>query len=609
MTYARSGIVRGFSAIFLVAGLAFLSACGGNSGTPVGIPVTVSVSANPTSVAPGGTSSLTATVANDSSGKGVSWSLSGIGTLSAQTATSVTYTAPTSVPSTTTVTITATSVASPSVSANAQIAVQTSSVTISLSPSTAQTLNQGQQLSINATVTNDSSNKGVSWSISPTTGAGTLSGATTTAVTYVAPSTVTGSATATVTATSVASPSATANIQITVFPSGAGPNVAAITVDGGPVGNATNTAFVSVTLCVPGSTQECQTVDHVEIDTGSSGLRILQSVIPGLALPTLGDNSGGTVFNCVQFLDTSYLWGPVQQADIKIAGEAASSTFIQTISSSNTGVPTACSNGGTKNENTPTLLGANGILGVGLEPTDCDAQGPINLCDGSVQSPIPAYFNCPSSGCASNATQITIGANQQVTNPVMLFTDSNGVILNLPSPGGTSDVAPTLTGTLVFGINTAAGNNSIGSAVAFPLSNDSFTTDYSGQTLTDSFIDSGSNALFFPSTLTVCSDNQFFFCPASLTGQSATNVGAGGSPTSIVAFNVDNADSLFNANPTDTVFGTLAGPEGTANTCTAQGTGSCSFDWGLPFFFGRSVFTAIDGATVTNVGTGPFWAY
>jgi len=210
MTYARGGIVRGFSAVFLVAGLAFLSACGGNSGTPVGIAVTVSVSANPTSVVPGGTSSLTATVANDSSGKGVSWSLSGIGTLSAQTATSATYTAPTSVPTATSVTITATSVASPSVSGSVQIAVQTSSVTISLSPSTAQTLNQGQQLSINATVANDSSNKGVSWSITPATGAGTLSGGTTTAVTYVAPSTVTGSITATVTATSVASSSATA---------------------------------------------------------------------------------------------------------------------------------------------------------------------------------------------------------------------------------------------------------------------------------------------------------------------------------------------------------------------------------------------------------------
>jgi hypothetical protein len=33
-----------------------------------------------------------------------------------------------------------------------------------------------------------------------------------------------------------------------------------------------------------------------------------------------------------------------------------------------------------------------------------------------------------------------------------------------------------------------------------------------------------------------------------------------------------------------------------------------SFDWGLPFFFGRRVANAIEGAT-TSVGTGPYVAY
>jgi len=430
-------------------------------------------------------------------------------------------------------------------------------------------------------------------------------------VTYNAPASVTSNTLVILTATSVANTAATATLELTVFPSGAGPNVAALTVDAGPAPTtnpAANTAFVSVTICVPGS-QTCQTVDQVEVDTGSSGLRILQSMIPGLSLPTLGDGSGGTIYNCVQFLDTSYLWGPVQQADIRIGGEVAGSTYIQTISSSNTGIPTACTNGGTINKNTPQLLEANGILGVGPEPTDCTAQGPVNLCDNSVQSPLPAYFDCPSSGCASTDTQVPIVASQQVTNPVTLFgADSNGVILELP-PVASADA--TVSGSLIFGINTASGNNTLGStATAFPLSNDSFITLYSNQTLTASFIDSGSNALFFPSSLTVCADNNSFFCPASLTAQSATNEGASGSPTNLVAFNVDNADNLFNNNPPDTAaFATLAGPQGTPNTCTSQGTGSCSFDWGLPFFYGRTVFTAIDGATVSNVGTGPFWAY
>jgi hypothetical protein len=33
-----------------------------------------------------------------------------------------------------------------------------------------------------------------------------------------------------------------------------------------------------------------------------------------------------------------------------------------------------------------------------------------------------------------------------------------------------------------------------------------------------------------------------------------------------------------------------------------------SFDWGLPFFFGRTVFVAIAGAA-TPAGIGPFWAF
>lgn len=601
--------MRAFFAVVSVAGLVFLIACGGG-GTPAGVPITITLSAGTTTLNPGQSTTITAAVANDSSNKGVTWSVSpsGFGTLSNQTSTSVTYTAPASVPTATTVTITATSVASPSVMATVQIAVQTSAITIALTPAAPQTINQGGTLSVTAKLTNDTSNKSVTWSLSPQVGS--LSGQTSTTVKYNAPTSVTSNTPVTLIATSVASSNTTATLEITVFPSGAGPNVAALTVDPGPAPStnaSANTPYVSVTICVPG-TQNCQTVDHIEVDTGSSGLRILQSVIPGLALPTLTDGSNGnTIFNCVQFLDTSYLWGPVQQAEVEIGGEVAGSSTplqIQTISSSNTGVPTACSNGGTVNENTPQLLEANGILGVGLEPTDCFAQGLLNLCDGSQGNPIPAYFDCPSSGCASNATQITIQSTQQVTNPVTLFADNNGVVLQLPAVTST---APTVSGSLIFGINTQT-NNALGSATVFPLSNDNFTTTYSNQSLTASFIDSGSNALFFPSTITACTDNSFY-CPASLTAQSATNVGAGGSPSNLVTFDVDNADSLFTTNPSDAAFGTLAGPQGTANTCTNSGTGSCTFDWGLPFFYGRTVFTAIDGQTVANAPATPFWAY
>jgi hypothetical protein len=95
---------------------------------------------------------------------------------------------------------------------------------------------------------------------------------------------------ATITATSVGSPTVSSSGQITVQ----GSNVVPLTVDLGPVPTqalATNTIYTSVTICVPDTTT-CQTVDHIEVDTGSQGLRVLQSAIPGLALPQLTDGSG-----------------------------------------------------------------------------------------------------------------------------------------------------------------------------------------------------------------------------------------------------------------------------------------------------------------------------
>jgi hypothetical protein len=58
----------------------------------------------------GQTTNVTATVSNDPMTKGVTWSLTGAGTLTGQTATAVTYTAPASITTASTATITATSV-------------------------------------------------------------------------------------------------------------------------------------------------------------------------------------------------------------------------------------------------------------------------------------------------------------------------------------------------------------------------------------------------------------------------------------------------------------------------------------------------------------------
>lgn len=87
-------------------------------------------------------------------------------------------------------------------------------ISIALSSSSTQT-DQGQSIQIRATLTNDSSNKGVTWSLN---GPGSLSVHTPSTVTYVAPSNVSSPQVVTITATSVAQANKSASLQLTASP-------------------------------------------------------------------------------------------------------------------------------------------------------------------------------------------------------------------------------------------------------------------------------------------------------------------------------------------------------------------------------------------------------
>lgn len=368
----------------------------------------------------------------------------------------------------------------------------------------------------------------------------------------------------------------------TVGGGSSGTNVASISVNGGPTGNAANGLFTDVTVCAPGTTN-CQTISNVLVDIGSSGLRILSSVLT-IGLTQQNAANGGPTVECFPFV-SGYTWGPVQTADVEIAGEKASSTPIQVIGSS-TAVPSSCSSYGTETDTVDTL-GANGILGIGLFAQDCS----------NVSCPAAAdiYYGCPSSGCVPLAQS----AAQQVLNPVSLFaTDNNGVIIELPALSGAE---ASVSGSLIFGIGTES-NNGLGSAMVY-TANDygNFTTTFNGATYSDSFIDSGSNAYFFPDAgITQCANNSEapgFYCPASTMNLSATNVGSN-QATGTVNFSVADAIGLFSGD--DYAFGDLGGP--------VIGGPPEYFDWGLPFFYGRNVYAAIAGAS-TPGGEGPYWAY
>src|ERR1035438_4692847 len=91
----------------------------------------------------------------------------------------------------------------------------TAPIAVTLTPSAAKTIDQTQTVSITAAVSNDSKSAGVTWTVS---GGGSLSNASATGVTYVAPTSGSGAVTATVTATSVSDPTKPASLRITVNP-------------------------------------------------------------------------------------------------------------------------------------------------------------------------------------------------------------------------------------------------------------------------------------------------------------------------------------------------------------------------------------------------------
>jgi hypothetical protein len=360
-------------------------------------------------------------------------------------------------------------------------------------------------------------------------------------------------------------------------------NVQAIVVNAGPTGDYFNGPFTSVTVCPP-SSNACQTIDGVLVDTGSTGLRVLSSALT-VSLPQMTASNGAPLVECAQFLD-GFTWGPVQSADLRLAGEQAHSVPIQVIDERTfPNIPTSCSSQGTA-EDTLDALGANAVLGVGLFKQDCGIA-----CNFVGSSNPGFYYSCPATGCQPTAVPLA----NQVQNPVGFFaSDNNGVVIQLPSVplGGSVSVS----GSLIYGIGTQS-NNALGSARVLTVDpSGNITTVFNGQSYGSSFLDSGSNGLFFldsPSTgLALCTDSKDFYCPAAVQNFSATNRGVNG-VTAPAPFSVGNADML---NARFTAFTEIAGPN------------PGGFDFGLAFFYGKTIFTALEGQN-TSAGVGPYFAY
>ena len=378
-----------------------------------------------------------------------------------------------------------------------------------------------------------------------------------------------------------------------------GANVVQFTVNGSTcsAGSYSNKPCVSVKICNPGSTSACVTVNDILLDTGSYGLRVFQSALPGLTLTPVLSHQGGNLATCAQFgvdaADATALWGPVETADVYLGGEAAVTIPIQVINASYATVPASCENPYQTPYTPPSEAGFNGILGVGLAAEDCGSDCvwqslAVPNTDNGV------YFSCSGSTCSGGSTN---SLANQVQNPVgAQATDNNGLLIELPSiiSTGTSGVS----GYMILGIGTKS-NNQPGSVNLYETdAYGNIATTFQGSTV-DGFLDTGSNGLLFSANL--ATDSQNWYVPNSVVNYSATNQGSQtGATASKIYFDIADADTLFS---TDSVFNDLGG---------YVDPSVYVFDFGLPFFFGRNIYIGIDGKSVPSLGsgvTGPLWAY
>ena len=367
------------------------------------------------------------------------------------------------------------------------------------------------------------------------------------------------------------------------------------------------------------------------MDTDSVGLRILASAVPSnVSLKTLTDSSGNAINECYEFGSLNYVWGPVAMATVQIGSEMATA---EPGAGANTGIPiqlisatsdapsgAQCLSGGGGNLNTVASLGSNGILGIGLDPQDCSYYGG-NGCTSSTTDPY--YIGCSNTTCGYENMPVA----DQVWNPVATFpSDNNGESIQLPSIPSNGAANNTVTGTLTFGIGTQSNNAIPGSAGVYEVDDvGSFGiatyngVQYNSSNSGGSFIDSGSNALYVSDETTlgttdclISSTDIGFYCPSSNLNLSLGLAAAvGGVPgtagtSTTVSLPIENAiTTLFPTN--NAAFNDLAGGScipATGSPCSAS---TDSWDLGLPFFFGRTIFVGIEG-TNASYPYG-FWAF
>ncbi|HUZ47167.1 MAG TPA: putative Ig domain-containing protein, partial [Terriglobia bacterium] len=431
------------------------------------------------SIDQGQTVNFTATVTNDTASAGVTWSLSGsgcsgaaCGTLSNTTTTSATYTAPASVSSNLTVSVTATSVSKSSISASAVVLVK--AITVSLAPSAQSNIDQGQSVNFTATVANDPASAGVTWGLSGNgcTGAacGTLSGATTTAVTYNAPAVVASNLTVSVTATSVTKSSISTSSTVVVSPA---PAITTTSLASGVVGTSysqtlaatggAGTLTWSITGTLPAGLSLNASTGVISGTPTAYGTSTFTVKVTDSALTPMTNSKSLSIIinNPPLTITTTSLPGGQVGTSYSASVAAAGGTQPYTWSTDSAGTTALTGVGLTLNTSTGAITGAHPVAGTAsftvtvTDSTTPTAQVKTQALSITINAVLAITTTSLPNGAVSTAYNQTLAATGGATPYTwsvagslpagLILNPSTGVISGTPTATGTSNFTVTAT--------------------------------------------------------------------------------------------------------------------------------------------------------------------
>jgi len=343
-----------------------------------------------------------------------------------------------------------------------------------------------------------------------------------------------------------------------------------------------NRPFVTVTLCVPG-TNTCQTIDHVLLDSGSDGLRVPASVLANRSsYPQLMSPTSQPLYTCANYA-AGYDFGSVNTADVKLGGLTAKAVPFQIIDDSQPqiGIPDSCNSSGSYFDFV--AAGQNAIVGIRNWVYDEDRS-----------------YTCNDGGC----TEINnLPESMLIGSPIIRIPgNNNGASIQFPSVPANG--AQSFIGVLTIGINTQA-NNSIGSDVSLLYTRDSlFKASYNNVNQASTF-DSGTPYIIFTDNgIPLCNAGaaEGFYCPVSPMLINAVFSNFDGGNQVNASYLLQNPLIYYdNAVANNTLL-----PYAGAPCSGCESFADSIFLWGLPYFYGKTIYSGFPGVVINGESQPPF---